>query len=314
MARVNAAEREGYQRERFEAVGIAHDVYRAGDGPTVILLHELPSISWRTVKLAEHIRKRGFRVVMPALVGGVIDEPTTPLRKAQLGAAFVTSTLRLCISWQFVALLQRRTSPITGWLLALARDEARLSGRPKVGVIGMCLTGGFALGMAIDPVVGVAVSSQPSLPFAMKAFGKIPGQVDGPGSLARRLRPSDRPPRRSRLLRPGVPLHDRRDRSDRARRAAGPRPRAGSDLRADQGDGKGPLGPHRRHRQEPGPRRPGGSRSSARTSDEAPRRAALGRGRPLLAARPEPARYSRRTTRPPRPSDNPPDSRTGRSR
>jgi dienelactone hydrolase len=170
MARLNAAEREGYRRERFEAVGIAHDVYRAGEGPAVMLLHELPSISWRTVKLANHIRDRGFRVVMPALVGGVIDAPTTPLRKAQLGAAFVTSTL-----------LQRRTSPITGWLLALAREEARLSGRPKVGVIGMCLTGGFALGMAIDPVVGVAVSSQPSLPFAMKAFGKIPGQATDPG-------------------------------------------------------------------------------------------------------------------------------------
>lgn len=181
MARLNAAEREGYRRERFEAVGIAHDVYRAGDGPAVILLHELPAISWRTVKLAEHIRKRGFRVVMPALVGGVNEEPNTPIRKAKLGAAFVTSTLRLCISWQFVALLQRRTSPITGWLLALAHDEARTSGRPKVGVIGMCLTGGFALGMAIDPVVGAAISSQPALPFAMKAFGKIPGQATDPG-------------------------------------------------------------------------------------------------------------------------------------
>lgn len=180
-ARPNAAERAGYERERFEAVGIAHDVYRAGDGPVVILLHELPSISWRTVKLAEHIRKRGFRVVMPALVGGVSDEPTTALRKARLGAAFMTSTLRLCISRQFVALLQGRTSPITGWLLALARDEARLSGRPKVGVIGMCLTGGFALGMAIDPVVGVAVASQPSLPFAMRPFNRIPGQTTDPG-------------------------------------------------------------------------------------------------------------------------------------
>jgi dienelactone hydrolase len=177
----NAAERAGYRPDRYEAVGIAHDVYRRGEGPVVILLHELPAISWRTVKLAEHIRKRGFRVVMPSLVGGVNEEPNTPVRKARLGAAFVTSTLRLCISWQFVALLQRRTSPITGWLLALAHDEARTSGRPKVGVIGMCLTGGFALGMAIDPVVGVAVSSQPALPFAMKAFGKIPGQVTDPG-------------------------------------------------------------------------------------------------------------------------------------
>lgn len=177
----NPAERAGYRRDRFEALGISHDVYSAGDGPSVILLHELPSISWRTVKLAEHIREGGFRVVMPVLVGGVLEEPTTPIRKAKLGAAFVTSTLRLCISWQFVALMQRRTSPITGWLLALAREEARTSGRPKVGIIGMCLTGGFALGTAIDPIVGVAVASQPALPFAMGPLARIPGQTTDPG-------------------------------------------------------------------------------------------------------------------------------------
>jgi dienelactone hydrolase len=179
--RENAAERAGFKRGDFEAVGISHPIYHDGRGPSVILLHELPAISWRTVKLAEHIRDRGFRVVLPSLVGGVNEEPNTPIRKAKLGAAFVTSTVRLCVSWQFVALLQRRTSPITGWLLALAHEEARLSRRPKVGVIGMCLTGGFALGMAIDPVIGVAVSSQPSLPFAMKPFRWIPNQVTDPG-------------------------------------------------------------------------------------------------------------------------------------
>ena len=177
----DAAERAGYVREDYDAVGMRHPVYRKGEGPAVLLLHELPQISWRTVKLAEHIRRRGFRVVMPALVGGVSDEPTTPVRKAKLMTAFAANTIRICVSWQIVALLQGRTSPITGWLLELAREEARTSGRPKVGVIGMCLTGGFALGMAIDPVVGVAVSSQPSLPFAMSLFGKIPGQTKDPG-------------------------------------------------------------------------------------------------------------------------------------
>ncbi len=179
--RPNAAERAGYERERYEAVGIAHDVYRGGDGPAVLLLHELPSMSYRTVKLANHIRDRGFRVVMPALVGGVSDKPDTLSGKIGVAADFVTSTLRICVSWQFVALLQRRTSPITGWLLALARDEARATGRPRVGVIGMCLSGGFALATAIDPVVGVAVVSQPALPFAMGPFGRLPGQAADPG-------------------------------------------------------------------------------------------------------------------------------------
>ncbi|HSL34715.1 MAG TPA: hypothetical protein VK871_13750 [Candidatus Limnocylindrales bacterium] len=182
--RPNAAERAGYARERYEAVGIAHDVYRGGEGPPVILLHELPSLSWRTVKLANHIRDRGFRVVMPMLVGGVREAPTSAGRTARLAADLVTSTVRLCISRQFVVLLQGRTSPITGWLLALARDEAQASGHPRVGVIGMCLTGGFALGTAIDPIVGVAVASQPSLPLAMGPLKRIPGQATDPGVSA----------------------------------------------------------------------------------------------------------------------------------
>jgi dienelactone hydrolase len=179
--RPDAAEQADFVRERYDAGGIAHHVYRGGEGPPVILLHELPSISWRTVKLATHIRASGFRVVMPSLVGGVREEPTTALRKARLAAEMVTSTVRLCVSWQFIVLLQRRTSPITSWILALAREEALAAGRPRVGVIGMCLTGGFALGAAIDPIVGVAVASQPSLPFAMGPLAAIPGQATDPG-------------------------------------------------------------------------------------------------------------------------------------
>ncbi len=58
-----------------------------------------------------------------------------------------------------------RTSPIIGWLRALARDEHRRCGGPGVGAVGMCFTGGFALGMMVDDVVVAPVLSQPSLPF-----------------------------------------------------------------------------------------------------------------------------------------------------
>lgn len=183
MGRPNVAERSGYERRRFEFGGIAHDVYAAGKGPAVILLHEMPSLSYRTVQLADRIRDHGagFRVVMPILVGGVRDRSSGPVALVRTGAALIASGVRICISWQFVALHQGRTSPITSWILALAREEARQSGRPRVGVIGMCLSGGFALGTAIDPLVGVAVVSQPALPFAMGLLGKIPGQAEDPG-------------------------------------------------------------------------------------------------------------------------------------
>ncbi len=178
MAAQNVAERNGYACEPFAAAGWNHDVYRGGDGPAVLLLHEMPSFSWRTVLLANRIRDRGYRVVMPILVGGVRDSPGTGLRGALTQAAdFGSSLWRLCISREFVALLQHRTSPVTDYLIELARIEAARSGSSKVGVIGMCLSGGFALATAIDPVVGVAVASQPALPFATGPLMLIPGQA-----------------------------------------------------------------------------------------------------------------------------------------
>ena len=50
-------------------------------------------------------------------------------------------------------------------------------------MIGMCFSGGFALATAIDPVVGVAVVSQPALPIAVGPIKLIPGQAARPRAL-----------------------------------------------------------------------------------------------------------------------------------
>jgi dienelactone hydrolase len=147
----------------------------------VLLLHEIPSVSWRTILLADHVRAQGFRVVMPMMLGGVRGKPRNGVASALVLAETGARILQTCASWQFTALAQRRTSPITSWLIALARRDAAAAGGGKVGVIGMCFSGGFALATAIDPVVGVAVASQPAMPYAWGLLGRIPGQASSVG-------------------------------------------------------------------------------------------------------------------------------------
>jgi dienelactone hydrolase len=58
------------------------------------------------------------------------------------------------------------------WLRRLATAEHERCGGPGVGAVGMCMTGGFALAMMVDPVVKAPVVSQPSLPFPLGAARK----------------------------------------------------------------------------------------------------------------------------------------------
>jgi dienelactone hydrolase len=167
--RPSAPERAGYARERFAADGMAHDAWSKGSGPPVIVLHELPAVDHRTIALAELVRAAGFRIVVPVLVGSAVDRPSS--------VDVAVNSVRICVSREIVAFRQGRTSRVVRWLRALAaRESAARGGRP-VGVIGMCLTGGFAVAMAVDPIVSVAVASQPSLPFAAGLLMRVPGQA-----------------------------------------------------------------------------------------------------------------------------------------
>jgi len=76
-----------------------------------------------------------------------------------------SSITRACIAKEFTVLAKGRTSPVIAWLRALAAAEFERCGGPGVGAVGMCFTGGFALGMMVDDVVVAPVLSQPSLPF-----------------------------------------------------------------------------------------------------------------------------------------------------
>lgn len=92
------------------------------------------------------------------------------------------SILRVCVSREF-SILADRTSPVVTWLRALAATAYRDCGGPGVGAIGMCLTGGFALAMAVEPAVLAPVVSQPGLPAPLTARKRAAVGLD-PADLA----------------------------------------------------------------------------------------------------------------------------------
>lgn len=153
-----------FDREHFEHHGVAHDVYRKGTGPAVLVLTEMPGISPQVLGFADRVVDAGFTAVLPDLFG---EAGRDPLHANKVGVAIygVSTIARACISKEFSTFALGKASPVVDYLRELAALEHRRCGGPGVGVVGMCFTGGFALAMAVDPLVLAPVMSQPSLPF-----------------------------------------------------------------------------------------------------------------------------------------------------
>jgi dienelactone hydrolase len=151
----------GWEKGSFTAAGITRDTYRKGSGPLVIVVHEVPGITPKVTAFANEVVAQGFTVVMPDLVG-------TPGKEVSGGYALASLT-KVCVSKEFSALALNKTSPIIGWLRALGRSLHQEVGGKGIGAVGMCYSGGFALGMMLDDHMLAPVLSQPSMPFP---FGK----------------------------------------------------------------------------------------------------------------------------------------------
>lgn len=134
-------------------------VYRKGEGPGVVVVHEVPGITDKVIAFAQEVVDAGFTVVLPCLFG----KPGAPA-----SAGYALSTLaRLCVRSEFTKLGLRRTAPIADWLRALARSLHGELGGPGVGALGMCFTGGFALAMMADGPIVAPILAQPSVPFPL---------------------------------------------------------------------------------------------------------------------------------------------------
>jgi dienelactone hydrolase len=133
----------------------ARPVYVSGDTPAkpVLVLHEVFGADKRYFDFARRLGHCGFSVFAPVLFDGA--------------AAWIK---RPCLLREFAVLAKNKSSPIVSWLRVLGKmiyDDAQ-SGEPKpkgIGVIGLCLTGNFALTMMLDKWVVAPIVSEPALPF-----------------------------------------------------------------------------------------------------------------------------------------------------
>lgn len=147
---------DDFTLEPFTHDGETKDTYWAGEGPGVLFMHEVPGLTPSNLAFARRLVDAGFTVAVPDLIGDAGRE---------LSRGYAATTMaKVCISREFQAFALRADRPIIGWLRALGRELHQRAGGPGIGAVGMCLTGGFALALAVDRHVLAPVLSQPSLP------------------------------------------------------------------------------------------------------------------------------------------------------
>jgi dienelactone hydrolase len=148
----------GFVRSELTFLDETRTVYRKGSGPGVILMHEVPGLHPGVIRLANDLCEAGFSVWLPSLLG----EPGRKISVPYIAA----SMARACVMREFTVFATSKNSAVTNWLRLLARHASAETGG-NVGAIGMCLTGGFALAMMVEPCVQAPVLCNPSLPFAL---------------------------------------------------------------------------------------------------------------------------------------------------
>src|SRR5499427_80890 len=98
-----------YQRFDFDDGRWTRPVYRRGQGPAVIIIHEMPGLHPLVVRFADRVAAAGMTVFLPSLFG----EPGRPVSK---GYAMGMMLKTLCVRREFTAWATDRSSPIVDWL------------------------------------------------------------------------------------------------------------------------------------------------------------------------------------------------------
>ncbi|MEZ4978597.1 MAG: dienelactone hydrolase family protein [Chitinophagales bacterium] len=177
---------EDFKKEEFSFklrnnVVAKHDIYSLGSGnKIVVIIQELPGIGQETLALADRFVEQGYRVFLPHLFGPIG-------RTAAVGNLFRV----LCMRQEFKIFAKNESSPIVDFLSSLCSYLKAKHSVKGVAVIGMCLTGNFAISlMANEDVLAgfasqpsMAVLSQESLHMSSNEISKIKNNIDKVGAM-----------------------------------------------------------------------------------------------------------------------------------
>jgi dienelactone hydrolase len=173
-----------YERFEFDDGRWRRPVFRRGDGPAVIIIHEIPGLHPRVVRFADRVAEAGMTVFMPSLFGKPGKQVSRPYA---LGSMLVN----ICVRREFNVWANNKSSPIVDWLRALARKAHAECGGKGVGAVGMCFTGGYALAMMTEPSMVAPVLSQPSMPIGRKGRAIIDASPSEIACARRRFEDED---------------------------------------------------------------------------------------------------------------------------
>ena len=148
-----------FTHQTYCHLGKERSVFSIGQGPIVVVLHESPNPYPEVFDFGLRLQQQGFRIYIPVLFG--VPNQAFSLRST---ARQLSS---LCISREFAVFASGSSSPIVDWLRAFCLDIQREQQQHGIGLIGMCLTGNFALGLIAEDWMLAPVLSQPSLPYAI---------------------------------------------------------------------------------------------------------------------------------------------------
>jgi hypothetical protein len=154
--------------------------YRKGEGPGVIVIHEIPGLTPKVVAFAEEVVAAGFTVVLPHLFG-TPGRPLNPL-------SFASSFKQGCVNREFTKLARGETSRVVGGLRA-APPPPTTGGEPSI-IFRVLLVAAFLL--LTTPVAAHAIaraayrSGEPmETPGAIDESGRLrvePGRSERSGS------------------------------------------------------------------------------------------------------------------------------------